>query len=117
MKKNLLILLVGIILGFASNLVLNTVYADATVSTGAVIDSSSVQAMCTIQSGKRGCLVNKGSATVYINWAGGTVDATTDAGNNKAYLDSSDSIRIPSNVKRFTHATASSTAKLIFVED
>jgi hypothetical protein len=44
-----------------------------------------------------------------------TADATAAVG--KCYLESGDAARVPHGVKTFAHATASGTAKLIFVED
>lgn len=119
MKKLSIAIILGFVLGFCVHYIdLSHVYAtDATVSTGAIIDSGTVQSLVVIESGKKGSIVNKGSATVFINWDAGTVTADTTAANKKAYLEANDSLRVPSNVKRFTHATSVGTAKIIFVED
>ena len=91
--------------------------ANVNVYTGAVIDSGTSVNTVTLTNARRGSLVNKGAASVYISWSNTTVNANTTAENGKCILDAGDAVRIPTGVKSFAHATASGTAKLVFVED
>ena len=61
----------------------------------------------------RGKFINRGSATVYIGW-NKTVSADANAGDDKCYLLSGESVDIPRSVAYASVATASSTAKLIY---
>lgn len=91
--------------------------ANVNAHTGAVIDASTETNTVTLTGSRRGSLVNKGAATVYLQWSAATVSADAGAGTGKCYLEAGDAVRIPPGVRSFAHATASGTAKLIFVEE
>lgn len=112
-------LFLGLVIGFFCLycFIEKPILADSSASIGAVIDSGTVQATFTVNSGVTGSILNNGAATVYINWANGVVEVNTNAGDNKCYLASGDSIRIPSKIKKFSHATSAATAKLIFISE
>ena len=91
--------------------------ANVNVITSAVLDSSTTMNTATLANARRGSLINKGPSTVYLGWSCDTVNTNNTAEVGKSYLDSGDSMRIPASVRNFSHATASGTAKLLFVEE
>jgi len=112
----LLAMLLVSMLGFAPRSAADTTISGAM---GAILDSSTDDSVVTITDRRvgGGSIVNKGSATVYINWTGGAVTANDTEGTNKCFLEDGDSVRIPKACTSFSHATASGTAKLIYVEE
>ncbi len=91
--------------------------ANVNIYISAVLDSGTSVNTATLQSARRGSLINKGPSTVFLGWSSDTVNANTSAEVGKSYLDSGDAMRIPAGVKNFAHVTATGSAKLLFVEE
>ena len=128
MKKKIFSFIVPLFLGLTIGffclygLIEKPILADTSASIGSVIDSGTVQATFTVNSQVSGKLYNYGAEIVYINWANGTVEANTNAGDNKGYLPAVSGgiisyVNIPTKVKKFSHATGANTSKLIFVSE
>lgn len=112
----------GIVVGIILSLILQFSYSkveagDISTAYGCVVDSTTAQSIFVINSGNSGSLINDGTAIIFIDWFAGTVEANTDAKDGKCYLNSGDSLHIPSKVKKFTHKTSSGSAKLRYVVD
>jgi hypothetical protein len=69
--------------------------------------------------GRHGSILNKGPSVVFVGWGRSITagECNTDEGENKCYLESGDAVRIPRTKTTFSCATASGSAKLLFVED
>lgn len=61
-------------------------------------------------------ILNKGAATVYLEWESDTVDANTDEKDRKCWLETGDAVRVPGGATKFAVKTASGSAKILIVQ-